>query len=193
MDQANSEIVMGTSHYTPWARRLHWLVALAVTLALVLIETRGWFERGSALREGIKWGHMQFGIAVLLLTLPRLLVRLRAPVPPITPPPAHWQDLVARLVHAVLYLLVLAVPLLGIAMMATSGKDWDFLGLPLQGIVPVDKALSEDFEDWHETAGDVLMWLAIAHAAAGLAHHYLLRDDTLRRMLPPRRGSSEIR
>jgi cytochrome b561 len=29
------------------------------------------------------------------------------------------------------------------------------------------------------------MWLAIAHAVAGLAHHFLLRDNTLRRMLPP--------
>src|SRR5690606_41301410 len=129
MDQANSEVVMGTSHYTPWARRLHWLVALAVTLALVLIETRGWFERGSALREGIKWGHMQFGVAVLLLMLPRLLVRFRAAVPPITPPPAAWQDAIARLVHAALYLLLIAVALLGIATMASSGEDWAFLVL----------------------------------------------------------------
>jgi superoxide oxidase len=184
---------MGTSHYTLWARRLHWLVALAVVLALVLIETRGWFERGSALREGIKWGHMQFGIAVLLLAVPRILLRMRTPVPAISPPPPAWQDWIARLVHAVLYLLLLAVPLLGIATMSLSGKEWNFLGLPLQGLVPADKARSDSLEAWHETAGEVLMWLAIAHAVAGLAHHYVRRDDTLRRMLPAWRNPAATR
>ena len=175
-----------TAHrYACWTRRLHWLIAFAVAAALILIETRGWFERGSALRDGIKWGHMQFGIAVLLLLVPRFVARLRDPRPAVFPPPPPWQDALGRLVHGALYLLLLAVPLLGVAMMATSGKPWDFLGLPLQGLAAPDTALSEDLEGLHETAGDVLMWLAIAHAVAGLAHHFLLRDNTLRRMLPP--------
>lgn len=175
---------MTEQRYACWTRRLHWLIALAVAAALILIETRGWFERGSALREGIKWGHMQFGIAVLLLLVPRIVMRLRSPRPTITPPPPAWQDVIARLVHGALYMLLLAVPVLGIAMMAVSGKPWDFLGLPLSGLVPPSKALSRQLEDLHESAGEILMWLAIAHAAAGVLHHFVLRDDTLRRMLP---------
>lgn len=175
---------MNANRYDTWTRRLHWLTALAVALALVLIESRGWFERGSALREGIKWGHMQFGIAALLLLLPRVAARLLGRRPAITPPAPPWQDRFAMVVHALLYLLLLSVPLLGIATMATSGKPWDVFGLPVQGFVGVDKPLSRSLEDLHETAGEVLMWLAIAHAAAGLYHHWLRHDDTLRRMLP---------
>ena len=175
---------MSTIRYAPWLRRLHWLIALLIVCALVLIETHGWFPRGSALRSGVKWAHMQFGMAVLLLMVPRLLVRARTAVPPISPLPPRWQDALSKLVHLAAYLLAFTVPLLGIAMMFTAGKPWNLLGLPLPVLGVGDTELAHRIGDVHETAGDILMWLAIVHAAAALFHHYVQRDDTLQRMLP---------
>jgi cytochrome b561 len=179
---------MSAARYTPWMRRLHWAIAWLIVFALVLIEIKGWFPRGSTARTAVKWGHMQFGIAVLLLMLPRLLVRLRCSVPPITPEPPRWQAMLGKLVHLALYLLAFAVPLLGMAMMFVAGKPWNLLGLPLPVLATPDPDLAHAIEDIHETVGNVLMWLAIAHAAAAVFHHLVQRDDTLLRMLPGERN-----
>lgn len=179
---------MSTVRYAPWLRRLHWLVAGCVAFALVLIETKGWLPRGSAERRAVQWGHIQFGIAVLLLMGPRLWMRLRSQVPPITPPLPRWQAWLGKLVHLALYLLAWAVPLLGVAMMFASGKPWNLLGLPLPSMATPAPGLAHVLEEIHETAGNVFMWLAMAHAAAALFHHWVRHDDTLLRMLPGRRG-----
>lgn len=176
--------------YSPWLRHLHWLIALFVTGALVLIEIKGWFPRGSASRTAVKWGHMQFGVAVLLLMLPRLFVRLRTEVPPITPPLPRWQAAMSKLVHLVLYVLAFALPLLGVAMMFVAGKPWNLLGIPLPVAAVPDGALARQLHDLHETAGNVFLWVAIAHALAAVFHRYVQRDDTLQRMLPPERGAA---
>lgn len=176
--------------YSSWLRHLHWLIALFVTGALVLIEIKGWFPRGSASRTAVKWGHMQFGVAVLLLMLPRLFVRLRTEVPPITPPLPRWQAAMSKLVHLVLYVLAFALPLLGVAMMFVAGKPWNLLGIPLPVAAVPDGALARQLHDLHETAGNVFLWVAIAHALVAVFHRYVQRDDTLQRMLPPERGAA---
>jgi len=174
--------------YSPPLRHLHWLIACCVAAALVLIEIKGWFPRGSALRNGVKWGHMQLGIAVLLLMLPRVLARVGREVPPITPPLPGWQLAASKLMHVALYLLAFALPLLGIAMMYWAGKPWNVLGVAMPVAAVPDAAMASQLHDVHETAGNVFLWVAVVHALAALFHHYVQRDDTLRRMLPSRRG-----
>jgi cytochrome b561 len=46
------------------------------------------------------------------------------------------------------------------------------------------RALSRWMRGWHGTAANTILIIAGLHAAAALFHHYLLRDDVLRRMLP---------
>ncbi len=145
---------MSANRYAPWVRRLHWAVAWFIVFTLVLIEIKGWFPRGSATRTAVKWGHMQFGIAVLLLMLPRLLVRLRHAAPPITPPLPRWQDVLSKLVHLSLYLLAFAVPLLGVSMMFIAGKPWNLLGLPLPVMATPDPVLK---------AGIAHLWFVTIH------------------------------
>ncbi|WHZ18795.1 MAG: hypothetical protein OJF55_000944 [Rhodanobacteraceae bacterium] len=181
---------MSDPHYSPWLRRLHWLIFILVACALLLIYLHGWLPKSSALRARAKWAHMQFGIAILLIMLPRLLVRARDTAPPITPVPPLWQTLVARTTHLALYALLFATPLLGVATMAWSGQHWNFLGLPLPSVPTPDRHFSHQLEDIHETFGNVLMYLAAAHALAALLHHFIQRDDTLKRMLPPSRDSA---
>jgi cytochrome b561 len=158
--------------------------------ALALIEIKDWLPRGSASRAAVKWGHLQFGMAVLLLMLPRLLARLRTAVPPITPPLPRWQEVVSKLMHLALYVLAFALPLLGVAMMYAAGKPWDLLGMPLPVMAAPNAGMARDLHAIHETAGNVFLWVAIAHALAALFHRYVQGDDTLQRMLPPGRGGA---
>ena len=122
---------MNVNRYSPWLRRLHWLIALLIVAAWALSEARGYTQRGSDLRAAVTWTHIQFGLAVILLMLPRLLARLRSATPPITPPIAIWQAWLAKLMHLALYALAFLVPILGMAMQYTKGASWDLFGLPL--------------------------------------------------------------
>ena len=58
----------------------------------------------------------------------RLIIKHRYSDPLIVPPPPAWQMKAASLMHIMLYITFLALPLLGIALMAYSGKSWSFLG-----------------------------------------------------------------
>lgn len=180
---------MQDSRYAPWIRRLHWLVFILVACALALIYLHGWSPKGSALRANAKWAHMQFGMAILLVMLPRLLVRTRGHAPPITPRPPNWQAMLAKTVHVVLYLLLFATPLLGIASRLWNPAEWDFLGIALPHVATPDKDIAHQIQEIHETFGNVLMYLAAAHAVAAFTHHFIQRDDTLKRMLPGTRDS----
>jgi superoxide oxidase len=163
---------------------LHWLTLLLLIVVYVCMEFRGEFPRGSEPRELMKAIHYSTGLSVLLLVLARIALRLRGPIPPITPRPPHWQRLAAHAGHLALYLFMLGMPLLGWLLLSAEGAEFSFWGLPMPVLMAPDQGLAKSIEDLHElgaTAGYVLIGL---HALAGLYHHYFVRDDALRRMLP---------
>lgn len=57
-------------------------------------------------------------------------------------------------------------------------------------MITPDKALGRNLQDIHEIIGNIGYFLIGLHAAAALAHHYILRDSTLIRMLPGQRSGS---
>lgn len=176
---------MSTNRYASWVRHLHWLVFALVAGALILIYMRAWVPKRSDLRVDLDWAHMQIGIVVLLVMLPRLVVRACnfAP-PPIHPPLPRWQDASAKLVHLTLYWLLIAVPILGITNRMWDPASWNFFGIPMPHVAHRNESLANQIERIHQTLGNVLMYLAAAHALLALSHHFIHRDDTLRRMLP---------
>lgn len=89
---------MNDLRFSLWSRRFHWLVFILVVAALALIYAHAWSPKESPLRAVFKWAHMQVGIVILLVMLPRIIVRWRTSRPPITPPPARWQKWLANLV-----------------------------------------------------------------------------------------------
>lgn len=63
-----------------------------------------------------------------------------------------------------------------------------FVALPqMPALLARDKTLGHDLEEIHETVGTLGYYLVGLHAVAALFHHCVMRDDTLRRMLPRRR------
>ena len=170
------------TRYGVWLRILHWLTFLLVTVALVMVELHEFAPKGSALRNNMMYAHMQFGIAVLLVFLPHLIVRLRNTSPPIVPTPPNWQQLLSKLVHGVLLLLILVQPVLGILMVQSHGHDVNFLGMHVPTLVGKDKSIGEFTDDMHSILGNTLMYLALFHAAAALYHQWFVKDNTMARM-----------
>lgn len=90
-------------------------------------------------------------------------------------------QMLATSVHVLLYVGLLAVVVLGIANTWIRGDNiFDLFTLP--SIAPGNKALRHQVGDLHGLAANILLALAGLHALAGLAHHYVFKDDVLRRM-----------
>ena len=162
---------------------LHWSMLALLAAVYACIELRGLWPRGSEPRELIKTWHYMLGLSVLLLVIVRLGARLSGGTPPIVPKPPGWQVGLSHATHALLYLLMLGMPIGGWLILSAEGDAVPFFGLTLPPLVAESKALAEQVEEIHETVGKIGYFLIGLHAAAALFHHYLVRDNTLLRML----------
>ena len=171
--------------YAPVLRRLHWLMALLILAAYLLIEQRGIFPRGSAERTAMVQGHFWVGISVFLLVWWRLVGRLRNPAPPVTPPLDRFSALASKLTHLALYAFFIVMPLLGLATAWSDGKVVliPFTGLALPALLPENEELAHTLEDLHGSIGEAFYWVIGLHVLAAAWHHGFRRDDTLKRML----------
>lgn len=163
---------------------MHWLTLILLVAVFAFIEGRELFEKGTEARELVKSIHYMLGITVLLTVLVRLYFRLRSDVPPITPTPHPLSQLVAKTMHLLLYALMLGMPIAGWLMLNAAGKPVPFFGLELPVLIQENEALADQIKDAHKTIGGLAYYLIAAHALAGLYHHYVKRDDTLKRMMP---------
>jgi cytochrome b561 len=143
------------------------------------------FPRGSEMREGLKTWHYMLGLTVLAAALLRVALRVFVwKTPPITPPPQQWQMWLAGSAHIALYGLMILMPIAGWLILSAEGEPIPLWGFSLPPLVAPDKALAEQIKDVHETIGTVGYFLIGLHASAALYHHYVVRDDTVKRMLP---------
>jgi cytochrome b561 len=166
-------------------RWMHWIIFALVLLAYVCINVFDLFPKGSLSRANVLAAHFAAGLAVLLLVLPRLLLRKRHGRPPVSPPPARWTELLGNLTHVALYLFLLVQPLLGVATLQVAGKPVVLFGMTLLPVFygPADRALSHRLEDLHGTIGTLFYYVIALHILAALWHHFGRRDNTLQRML----------
>ena len=172
------------SRYSSLSITLHWAMLLLIIAVYACMELRGYYPKGSDFPEGLKMWHFMFGLTVLLLVLIRVVARVTGGTPPITPDPPAWQTLIARLTHFALYAFMIAMPIAGWVILSASGKTIPFYGLDLPALVGPNKALAEQVKELHETVATIGYFLVGLHAVAALFHHYIVKDDTLRRMMP---------
>lgn len=163
---------------------LHWLMLLLLIAVYASIELREFFPKGSDPRKAMKLWHFMLGLSVLAFALVRLLVRVTNQTPAIQPPPPQWQATIAHLMHIALYGLMIGMPLAGWLILSGEGQTIPFFGLELPALMGPNKELAHQIEELHETMGKVGYFLIGLHALAGLYHHYVVKDNTLRRMLP---------
>ncbi|MES2183203.1 MAG: cytochrome b [Pseudomonadota bacterium] len=174
---------MQSSPYSRTAILLHWLVALLILAAFTIGLTATNLGMSPTRLRLINW-HKWVGICILALTLVRLLWRSRH-----SPPAAHtaprWQMHAAALAHAGLYLLCLAMPLLGWTYSSASGFPVVVFGvIPLPNLVAPDRDIAEVLKTAHRFTGYVLGSLVLLHVAAALKHHFVSKDGLLSRMNP---------
>ena len=173
---------MSKTKYHPASIFFHWLVLILVAAAVIAIELKGQFPKGSEPRELCKTIHGFFGQLIFIIMALRLLTRITFGVPqPINLKPSL--ALLARSMHWLLYALLLISPIFGILYFQYGGKEIHFFGFVWPQLITPNPEMKKLVEGIHEFLGNLLYFLIGIHALAGLWHHYVLKDDTLRRML----------
>ena len=172
------------SRYGAVSITLHWLMFLLIAAVYACIELRELYPRGSDPREALKTWHFMLGLTVFCLVWVRIAIYALWPRPAIHPAPSAWQVRLARLVHLLLFLLMVGMPIGGWLILSGEGDSIPFWGLQLPPLMAQNEALAETIESVHKTVGKIGYFLIGAHALAALIHHYFLKDNTLRRMLP---------
>jgi len=179
---ANQDVNTPGRYRSP-AIALHWLIAILIFggygLGLFMHELPASAEK----LQYYSW-HKWAGITVFLLAVLRAGWRLTHPAPPLVSGP-RWEHWAAHGAHLALYLLMLTIPLSGWLHSSALGYQTVYFGrLPIPDLIGKNKALADFFGDAHEYLNYALLAVLLLHAAAALQHHWLRRDDVLRRMLP---------
>lgn len=180
------------SRYSTGAIILHWAIAIAVIVAWRIAESA---EHASEAEEAaIMADHMAVGILILLLTVLRLIWRMTHDQPAFPQDLARWETLLARVVHAVFYVLLIGLPLMGWIGTSMEGGAIDVFGaFTIPGLpVPADRGLGHEILEVHGTAGEIMLYLIVLHVLGALKHHFVDRNGALYRMLPfgsPKGGS----
>ena len=171
----------GHPHYSRASIALHWLMLVLLAAVFACIELREYYPRGSDIREALKTWHFMLGLSMFALVWIRLIARWRTPW---LAAGVGWTRWPAAAVHLLLYGGMIVLPLLGWLILSAEGASIPFFGLSLPPLIAPDKALAGQLEDLHKTIGEAGYWLIGLHALAAVLHHHLLKDGTLRRMLP---------
>lgn len=176
------------SRYGSLSRGLHWLMLLVFVGVYAAVELHDSFPKGSDTRTALMTWHFMLGLLIFVLVWPRIAARFSGPTPAIDPAPPALQEKLSKLLHLALYALMIMMPLLGWAILSASGKhSIPFFGLDLPPLMGKDKELAKTLREIHETIGNVGYFLIGLHALAALYHHFMVRDNTLLRMLPGRK------
>ena len=163
---------------------MHWLMLVLIVAVYAAIELRVLYPRGSVIREGLKTLHFTLGLCIFALVWLRLTLRFTNRSPLIVPPPPRWQLRIAHVVEFAIYVFMIAMPMLGWLTLSAEGKPISLFGLLLPALTGANEALAGQAKEIHELTGKAGYALLGVHALAALVHHYLQRDNTLRRMLP---------
>jgi cytochrome b561 len=176
--------------YGAVAVALHWLIAavlvalLALGLYMVSLPDAGFDTRKIVL---ILF-HKQLGLLALALAALRLAWRVGSVLPALTGLLPDWQKVIARFVHLCFYGLMFALPISGWLMSSAAGIPVSLLGLfDLPDLVPHSDHWFRAFIEIHKWLGYALLACIVVHAGAALRHHFMFKDETLRKMWPQAR------
>lgn len=172
-----------TSQWGFVSQLLHWIIVVLIVVQFVY-GYKAYFATGFAKLAPVvthkSWGMTIFGLAII-----RLVWRLFSPTPSLPDNLKPWERMAAHVTHYGLYVLLFAMPLVG--WIASSARSFpvSWFGLvQLPDLVGPNRPLYDVLMTAHFWMSWVLVAFAGLHIAAALKHHFILKDDVLRRMLP---------
>lgn len=161
----------------------HWLLALAI-VSLLTVGIIMSSMPSSPEKFELYGMHKASGVMVLILVILRILWKFsnKAVQPPISLP--NSLNIAASIGHFILYLFMLLMPISGILMSHFSGRN-----IPVFELFTIPAAIEQDlqisglFHQVHVLGVWAFIAMIVIHISAALYHHFILRNNILRKML----------
>jgi len=170
--------------YGTISKILHWGIALLV-LALIAL---GWYM--TSLDYYHPWRHRTLslhksvGVLVFILFMIKILWLIKNPTPKISDKLKKWERIAAWIVHKFLFAIICILPITGYIMSTSSGSSISFFGMfEIAPLFTAGENARDISENIHEIIAYSTLAVAILHIAAALKHHFIDKDDTLKKML----------
>lgn len=158
----------------------HWIMAILVIGMLCL----GLYMTGlpaGAKRSNLYGWHKAFGVLILMLVTLRILWRVSNITPQLAIP--LLEKMAARTVHWALYGFMVAMPVTGWLLSSAAGYPPSFFGLfVLPGLIEPNPDLVPLLGSLHKWIAYGLIATIVLHTLAALKHHFIDKDNILRRM-----------
>ena len=172
--------------YAAGAKWLHWIMAVlilgSVTAGLVMVR----LPEGPV-QDQIFSSHEAIGFIILLFAVVRLVNRAISPPPPPARSLSRWERIASVSTHHLLYILMVAMPLVGWAGKSAYGAPLSVFGLfTVPPILPKNEAVSGILWTIHEVGGYLVALLLVAHIGGAFMHLAVKRDGVFQRMWPRR-------
>ncbi|KDA03945.1 cytochrome b/b6 domain-containing protein [Hyphomonas oceanitis] len=174
-----------TSRYTAVAIALHWAIAILILFMIWL----GWNMEENETRYQL---HKSIGISILILSVARVAWRVMNPPPPLPADMKPLEKTASHYVHMGLYVLIIAMPLLGWALVSTSKfqvptvlfgtVSWP--NIPFLGGLRGNEIVHAILETLHSKGAWVIIGLLVLHVAGAIKHEFSGEEGVLKRMIP---------
>jgi len=163
----------------------------------------GWNMHGADGRE-VEWAyqaHKSIGITVLLLTIARVIWRVKNPPPPLPEDMKNWERTASHAVHMAFYAIMIFIPLGGwaLASMAKVQVPTVLFGAVSWPHLPILADLSADAKTslygmiklFHSNSDKLIIALLALHIGGALKHEFAEEDGVLKRMIPGLFGKTD--
>ncbi|GAC1672957.1 MAG: cytochrome b [Steroidobacteraceae bacterium] len=168
--------------FTPLQRALHWVMAICIlTMLFVGVGMVSTIEPKYLTLVSL---HKPLGIVILALAVLRLMVRWRYGAPPLPSDMPEPMKLAARLSHVLFYLLMIAMPLIGWAMLSAADYPVVAAGIHLPAILSPNAEMHSMLWNTHRLLAFCFFALILLHLAAALFHALVRRDGVFDAMAP---------
>lgn len=173
--------------YGTFTKFIHWTIALTI---YAMIAVGYWQQtlKDGAFKDQVYQYHKLTGLTVLTLMCVRLIWRFSNTVPSLPQSVPRWQAMASRVIHYALYATLFIMPISGWIMASASGYYPELFGTAIRMPgVSLNEALAHRAHEIHEFMAIVLISLIVIHVLAALKHHFINKNDVLRRMLPTKK------
>ena len=172
-----------TSNFYGWvSKTFHWAMFFII---LGQFWLGGNFKKDAYEGMGLSKLHFSTGLLILLLILLRFAWRAKNPVPEMPEGTGKLQTLAAHGLHILFYVLLIGLPIIGVCIVQAKGGTVSFYGLfDIPRFVAKAESSADLAELLHETFAKITFLAILLHIGMALFHHYVKKDNVLRRMLP---------
>ena len=172
------------TRYNGVAQAFHWAVAILIAANFIIADIMEELPRGLEKVEMYNL-HKSIGLSILALVILRLIWRHMKPPPPLPEQISPLEALASKIGHALLYLVMLALPISGLVIALASAFPTVIFGLfQLPKVMEPSEALADQAAWVHGLLTWVILALIGVHVLAAIKHEIADGHGFFLRMLP---------